>query len=147
MVKIQFFSLFHWFFFFFLSFVLNTYVTLKLFFSCAQNNFYIEFIWRRACKIKSKSEFHVFSRFPGLQNLDVFLENLLQSKFWNHLISLEAPVFLFSNSLPYVFRMESRECWLDGFWSNWHSKMQSFAFLSCHYRFTNCCEILKFCFF
>ena len=31
-------------------------------------------------KIK-KSEFHIFGWFPGLQNLDVFEENLLCSKF------------------------------------------------------------------
>ena len=41
-------------------------------------------MWTCAKKIKSNSEFHVFGWFPGLQNLDVFKENLLCSKFCNH---------------------------------------------------------------
>ena len=45
---------------------------------------YIEFICRRACAKKIKSEFHVSSWLPGLQNLNVFLENLLWSYFGNH---------------------------------------------------------------
>ena len=36
------------------------------------------------CEKKFKSEFHVFGWFPGLQNLDVFLEKLLRTKFRNH---------------------------------------------------------------
>ena len=45
---------------------------------------YNELISRRACEKKFKSKFHVFGWFSGLQILHVFLENLLQNKFWNH---------------------------------------------------------------
>ena len=48
---------------------------------------------------------------------------------------------------------ESCESWLVGFWVSRHSKMQKisannffFAFLSCHYGFTNYFEILIFAF-
>ena len=41
--------------------------------------YYIEFICRRVCEKELKSEFHVFGWFPGLQILEVFLEDLLWS--------------------------------------------------------------------
>ena len=49
---------------------------------------YIEFISRRTCAKKFKSEFHVFSWFPGLQNLDVFLEKILWSYSGNHFLAV-----------------------------------------------------------
>ena len=63
----------------------------------APNNFYIEFIYRRACGKKCKSEFYVFDWFPGLQNLDVFVgkftvEQVLKS-FSGRNNSLKPPVF------------------------------------------------------
>ena len=47
----------------------------------AQNNFYIilSLYVEGHVKKKIKSEFHVFGWFPGLQNLDAFLENVLWS--------------------------------------------------------------------
>ena len=51
--------------------------------------------------IKFKSEFYVFGWFPGLQNLDVFLKNLLQSKFSGKNNSLQSPDLGFYDSLPY----------------------------------------------
>ena len=45
---------------------------------------YIEFIYRRECAIKFKSEFHVFGCFPGLENLNVFLKNLMWNYIWKH---------------------------------------------------------------
>ena len=75
-----FFNLFSWFWF---SLVLKIYSTLKMFLSSVQNN-YIEFICRRTCAKKIKSQFHVFGWFQGFQNLITFFENLLQSKFSNY---------------------------------------------------------------
>ena len=52
----------------------------------AQNNFYIilsSYVEGYVIK-KFKSKLYVFGWFPGLQNLDIFLENLQWSKFWNH---------------------------------------------------------------
>ena len=76
--KIQFFSLScH-----FLIFAFKTYVSLKKFLLSAQDSFYIilsSYVEGHVKKIKS--EFHVFGWFPGLQNLEVFLEKLLRSKF------------------------------------------------------------------
>ena len=40
---------------------------------------------------KVKSEFHAFGWFPGVQNLEVFLENLLCTKFQNHLPAEKIP--------------------------------------------------------
>ena len=54
---------------------------------------------------KIKSKFHAFYGFPGLQNLDDFLENWVWRKFQNH---FQPSVFGFSNSLPYSVE-ESRE--------------------------------------
>ena len=50
---------------------------------------------------KIKSELCVFGWFLDLQNLDVFLENLLWSKFSGRNNSLKSPVFGFYHSLPY----------------------------------------------
>ena len=74
-----FFSLFRWFSF---SFALKIYSTLKMFLLSVQNN-YIEFICRRACAKKIKSQFHVSGWFQGFQNL-ICLENLLKSKYSNY---------------------------------------------------------------
>ena len=68
--------------------------------------------------------------------------------------SLKPPVFGFSNSLPYGLE-ESREFRALIRWVlNMHSKLKKvssnnffFAFLSCHYGFTNYFEILTFAFF
>ena len=53
-----------------------------MFLLSAKHDFYIllsSYVEQHVQKKKIKSEFHVFSWFPRLQNLDVFLENLLQS--------------------------------------------------------------------
>ena len=73
-----------------------------MFLLSAQNNIYVEFICRRACE--KKSEFHVVSWFPGLQNLSVFLEN----SFSGRTNSLKPPVSRFCDSLPFGLE-ESRE--------------------------------------
>ena len=41
-------------------------------------------ICRRACAKKFKSELYVFGWFPGLQNLDDFLEKILWGYFGNY---------------------------------------------------------------
>ena len=54
---------------------------MKRFLLSAQDNFYIilnSYVEGHVKKIKS--EFHVFGWFSGVQNLEVFLENLLCSK-------------------------------------------------------------------
>ena len=62
-----------------------------------QFSYYIEFICRRACAKKFKSEFHIFGWFPGLQILDVFFEKIFVELFWKSFLgrksSLEPPVF------------------------------------------------------
>ena len=66
----------------FLIFAFKTYVSLKKFLLSAQDSFYIilsSYVEGHVKKIKS--EFYVFGWFPGLQNLEVFLEKLLPSKF------------------------------------------------------------------
>ena len=66
----------------FLIFAFKTYVSLKKFLLSAQDSFYIilsSYVEGHVKKIKS--EFHVFGWFPGLQNLEDFLEKLLRSKF------------------------------------------------------------------
>ena len=76
-----FFSLSRWFSF---SFAPKIYSILKMFLLSVQNN-YIEFICRRACAKKIKSQFHVSGWFQGFQNLIfLFFDNLLQSKFSNY---------------------------------------------------------------
>ena len=45
--------------------------------------YYIEFICRKKYAKKIKSEFHVFGWFPGFQNLDAFLNNIVWSYFEN----------------------------------------------------------------
>ena len=74
--------------------------------------YYIEFICRRACKKKIKSEFHVFSWFPGVQNLDAFLGKFTVEQvyklFASRNNSLEPLAVGLSNSHPYVME-ESRE--------------------------------------
>ena len=88
-----------------------------MFLLSAQNNFYIEFIFRRACAKKINSEFHDFSWFPDHQNLDVcFFGKIFVELFWKSFSgrysSLEPFVFLIFNSLPYVLK-ESRELRFD----------------------------------
>ena len=107
------------------SFALKIYDTLKMFLLSAwkvkQFLCYIEFICRRACENKVKSELHVFGCFPGLQNLDAFLEILTADQVfksfsgWNN--SLKPQLFL---DLLIGFHMvcknqESWEPWIDGF--------------------------------
>ena len=68
--------------FFFLIFAFKSYVSLKRFLLSAQDSFYIilsSYVEGHVKKIKS--EFHVFAWFPGLQNLEGFLGNLLRRKF------------------------------------------------------------------
>ena len=65
----------------FLIFAFKTYVSLKKFLLSAQDSFYIILSSYVGHVKKIKSEFHVFGWFPGLQNLEVFLEKLLRSKF------------------------------------------------------------------
>ena len=81
-----------------------------MFLLSTQNNLYIilssyvEEHVKKKKKSQVKSEFHVFGWFPGLQNLDVFWEifvELVWKLFSGRNNSLKAPVFLFSNSLPY----------------------------------------------
>ena len=69
------------------------------------------------------------SCFPGLLNLDVFLENLLCSNFWNHFpakIILLSPLFLDSLiAFSILWKNQvSWESWLVRFEVNRHSKMQ-----------------------
>ena len=111
-----------------------------------------EFICRRACKKKKfKSKFPVLGWFLDLQNMDVFLKNLLQSKFRNN---FQAEIILQSPCLLILFHMvwknqEIWDPWLVGFWINRHLKMPKisannfFSYLSHHYGFTNDFEIRK----
>ena len=66
--------------------------------------YYAEFICRRACDKKIKSELYVFGWFPGLQNQDFFgnytAEQVLKS-FSGRNHSLKLPVLGFCDSLPY----------------------------------------------
>ena len=81
-----------------------------MFLLSAQNNFYIilSSYVEGHVKKKFKSAFHVVGWFPGLQNVDVFLENLLWKSFSSRNNSLEPPVFGITNSLQYGLE-ESRE--------------------------------------
>ena len=67
---------------------------------------------RRSSEKRSKSEFHVFSWFSGLQNLDGFFAKFIVKQvlklFSGRDNSLEPPVLGFSNSLPYGLQ-DSRE--------------------------------------
>ena len=81
---------------------------------------------------KFKSEFHFCSWFPGLQNLDDFLENLLLSKFWNHFqaeIIPWSPIFLdFLWASSKVWKNEkSCQSWFVRFWVNRCSKTPIFS--------------------
>ena len=121
-----FFSLFRWFSF---SFALKIYSTLKMLLLSAQNN-YIEFMCRRACARKIKSQFHVSGWFQGFQNLIfllLFFENLLQSKFCHYFqaeIILWSPTFSdFLTAFHMVYKnQESCESWLVRFSVRRHSK-------------------------
>ena len=55
-----------------------------MFLLSVQNKFYVimSSYVEEHVKKNSSLKFHVFGWFPGLQNLHAFLENLLQSKFW-----------------------------------------------------------------
>ena len=68
--------------------------------------YYIEFICIRAYEKKILPEVHVFDGlFPGLQNLDIFLEKftveLISKSFSGRNNSVKVPSFVFSNSLPH----------------------------------------------
>ena len=135
-----------------------------MFLLSAQNNFYIILSsYVEGYVKKFKSEFHVFGWFLGLKNLDVFrkpfcgasLEIIFKQKQF-HRASFFLFLFFFLDFLM-VFHMvwknqRSWELWLDGFWGNRHLKIKKisakifFAFLSRHYGFTNCCEMLNFLF-
>ena len=120
--------------------------------------YYIEIICRRACKKTHVwiSHHQLVSRPPksGCFFWKIFVELVWKSCAGRN-NSLELPVFWFSNSLPYGLE-ESRELrafWLVGFRVSRHSKMQKisasnffFLFLSHHYGFLNCFEILNFAF-
>ena len=95
---------------------------------------YVEFIYKRVCekKFEKNSEFHVLGWFPGLQNLDAFLENVLWSKFSNRFQAEIIPQSLLFLDFVIVFYMiwkneKSRELSLDGFWGNRHSKMSKIS--------------------
>ena len=66
--------------------------------------YYAEFICRRACDKKIKSELYFFGWFPGLLILDFFgkftVEQVLKS-FSGRNHSLKLPVLRFCDSLPY----------------------------------------------
>ena len=99
--------------------------------------YYIEFICRRT--FEKKQVWILCLQLASPQNLDVFLENLLCSRFWNHFqaeIISKNPLFL---DVLIVFHMvrafkKGKKFLLAIF----------FVFLSCH-RFT-CYEILNFVF-
>ena len=79
--KIQFFSHFCWLFF---NFALKTYGTLKMFLLRAQNNSHIVSSLYVEGHLKQNLSLDFilnFGCFPALQNLGVFFENLLWSKF------------------------------------------------------------------
>ena len=79
--KIQFISHFCWLFF---NFALKTYGTLKMFLLCAQNNSHIVSSLYVEGHLKQNLSLDFilnFGCFPALQNLGVFFENLLWSKF------------------------------------------------------------------
>ena len=94
------------------NFVLKTYCT--LFLLTTQNNFYVitspHVEWY--VKNKSKSKFHVFGWFSGLQNLHVYFgkstaEQVLKS-FLGRNNSLKPPFFGFCDNLTIILE-ESRE--------------------------------------
>ena len=66
-------------------FAFKTYASLKRFLLSAQDNYIILSSYVEGHVEKIKSEFHVFGWFLGVQNLEVFLENLLCSKFYHRL--------------------------------------------------------------
>ena len=132
-----------------------------MFLLSAQNNFCIimsSYVERHIQK-NFKYKFHVFGWFPSLQNLHVFLgkftaEPVLKS-FLGRDNSLKLPFLDFV--IVFHFFLKNQESWVlwwDGFCSNRHSKKQKssagvffLTFLSCHYWFMNCFEILNFVFF
>ena len=84
---------------------------------------YIEFICRRACEKNSSS---------NVMYLDVFLKNVLRSKFWNHFQAEIIPESLLFLDIVIVLHLvlqnqESWELWLDGFWGNRHSKKRKIS--------------------
>ena len=108
--------------------------------------FYL-FFFKKKKKKKIKTELHIFSWFPGLQNLWKFTaEQLLKS------FSGRNSLILQQSSIWSGESTELRD-WIRWVWGNRHSKMQKCfcwqifcVFLSHHYRFTNCFEILRFIF-
>ena len=91
-----------------------------MFLVSAQNNFYI--ILSSYVKGYLKSEFHVFSWFPCLQNLAIFWKTYCRANL--ETLSLENLLAIF---LSFFFSF-------------------FFAFLSCHFGLMNCFEILNFVF-
>ena len=91
-----------------------------MFLVSAQNNFYI--ILSSYVKGYLKSEFHVFSWFPCLQNLAIFWKTYCRASL--ETLSLENLLAIFLSFFFFFF----------------------FAFLSCHYGLMNCFEILNFVF-
>ena len=89
-----------------------------MFLVSAQNNFYI--ILSSYVKGYLKSEFHVFSWFPCLQNLAIFWKTYCRASL--ETLSLENLLAIF---LSFFF---------------------FFSFLSCHFGLMNCFEILNFVF-
>ena len=89
-----------------------------MFLVSAQNNFYI--ILSSYVKGYLKSEFHVFSWFPCLQNLAIFWKTYCRASL--ETLSLENLLAIFFFFLFF------------------------FAFLSCHFGLMNCFEILNFVF-
>ena len=90
-----------------------------MFLVSAQNNFYI--ILSSYVKGYLKSEFHVFSWFPCLQNLAIFWKTYCRASL--ETLSLENLLAIF---LSFFFFF--------------------FAILSCHFGLMNCFEILNFFF-
>ena len=94
-----------------------------MFLVSAQNNFYI--ILSSYVKGYLKSEFHVFSWFPCLQNLAIFWKTYCRASL--ETLSLENLLAIFLSFFFFFFFF-------------------FFAFLSCHFGLMNCFEILNFVF-
>ena len=126
-----------------------------MFLLSVQDNFYIEFICRKACEKKWSLNFMLLFGFQASKSwFFLFLKIYCRASLANfpgRNNSLESHVFGFSNSIPYGLE-ESRELWswLVGFLVSRHSKKPKIKptifslFLSCYYGFINYFEILNF---
>ena len=125
------------------------------------NNFYIVFSSYVEEYVKKNSSLD-FMSLVGLQTskLCKLFRKFTMEIVWNYfqakIISYSLLFFDFLTVSHVVWKnQKSCESWLVGFWVNRHSKIQKtsankfpFAFLSCHYGFTNYYfEILIFAFF